>query len=368
MNQADVRRYVERYLDAFSSHISESHPAYLTVKLPVEVDKDIGNRPFYWSWVERMNIPPQPMVLTFVFDPERVPEGVRGEHLHFGAGRLHQIFQSACKHGRFVCLYEERPKPADPASRRSAALTPWLCLNVKVSFVCDKKRDLLLSLGINLYQPRLVHGFYPFLRRLKLAPSIPSYHYLLERRISLEDAAAMAEQEVRRGIDGEDPAWAEQARERLREELEILEEYYRHLPREEAEGGEPKDRDQDADTDEPDVTAQPAGEVVPLPLAGRAPDPPALSSDSVPSPPPTLEEVRASGGRILDFLRLNGIPETPGEAADAGEWKSSTPEEEKARRIAELKWQYEPRIDVRVINGGLFYLFNQPPFTQALPL
>jgi hypothetical protein len=30
----------------------------------------------------------------------------------------------------------------------------------------------------------------------------------------------------------------------------------------------------------------------------------------------------------------------------------------------ELRWQYEPRIEVQVINGGLFFLHNIPPFSS----
>ncbi|MTE25058.1 hypothetical protein GJQ66_12775, partial [Microbacterium sp. ZXX196] len=73
------------------------------------------------------------------------------------------------------------------------------------------------------------------------------------------------------------------------------------------------------------------------------------------------DEYRSSGGRILDFLRANGIQVTPREEINQEEWKKSTPEEEKQRRMDELRWQYEPRIEVHFINGGLFYLYSNPP-------
>ncbi|XOS94158.1 YqhG family protein [Brevibacillus laterosporus] len=90
-----------------------------------------------------------------------------------------------------------------------------------------------------------------------------------------------------------------------------------------------------------------------------------LADDSTPitlSPSPaTMEEHVQKGGRILDFLRLNGIQETPKEQLEQEEWKASSIEEEKERRMSELRWQYEPRVEVKLINGGLFYLFNLPP-------
>lgn len=67
------------------------------------------------------------------------------------------------------------------------------------------------------------------------------------------------------------------------------------------------------------------------------------------------------GGRILDFLRMNGITETPKEEINQAEWTASSLTEEYQRRREELCWQYEPRVEVVVINAGLFYLFNLPP-------
>ncbi|MGD8191600.1 YqhG family protein [Brevibacillus ginsengisoli] len=364
MNQQEVRRYIESYLAAFSTHIVESHPAFVTVKLPDEVDKDIGNRPFYWSWVEKMNIPPQPLILSFLFDEEKKPENFRGEFVHFGSRRLHQIFESTRKHGSFVCLFEQSPLASSAITRahRSTPLTPWLCINVKISFICDKKRDCLLSLGINLHHLRMVDDFYTFLKRLTLSPAIPDYHYTLDRRLSLEHAFDMFNDHVHSFIATQDQKWAEEARRRLSEELEILEAYYTQLELDEKE----KDSREKTQTDttggaqEPDIPTN----AVNLPLEDPSPAPfslPLMSNQQDVSAPVSLEEHRQGGGSILDFLRMNSIPETSKEKIVQQDWKSSSPQEEKNRRMAELKWQYEPRIDVQVINAGLFYLYNEPP-------
>ena len=173
MDQSQVRQYVEKYIHAFGAHVMESHPTFLSVKLTEKMDKDIGNRPFYWSWVEKMGIPAQPMIVTFFFDPENVPQEMKGEILHFGSSRLQQIFRSTRENGKFVCMYEHHPvmqKKGVLSSRRSTPLTPWLNLNVKISFICDKRKDFLLSLGINLHQPRIVQNFTDFVGRLQLSP------------------------------------------------------------------------------------------------------------------------------------------------------------------------------------------------------
>ncbi|WP_019122789.1 YqhG family protein [Brevibacillus massiliensis] len=357
MEQQQMRRFIETYLAAFSAHICESHPDYLTVKLPEAVDKDIGNRPFYWSWIEKMNMPPQPMILTFAFDPDRMPEGVRAELLHLGAGRLQQIFRSAQKHGRFVCMYELAPPVRQSsAKRRSLPLVPWLGVNVKISFICDKKKDLLLYLGVNLHQPKVVFDFYPSVRKLALSPSIPDYFYTLDQRLTLEQAAEWIKQAVDETIEREDHRWAEFARERLAQELDILEAYYTQLTDSEGSSEETASESSSQKTDGPaeDHPGVPgveeAREELPPP-----PSPPAKE-------PVSWEQHQSTGGRILDFLRINGIPVTPKEQIEQTEWRKSTPQEERERRIAELKWQYEPRIEVTLINAGLFYLHSAPSF------
>jgi hypothetical protein len=363
VNQQQVREYVERYLAAFSSHVMESHPDYLTVKLPVEVDKDIGNRPFYWSWVEKMNIPPQPLVLTFAFAPERLPEGMRAEPLLFGTSRLHQMFQSSRKHGRFVCMYERHPQHSAGGQRRSHPLTPWLGVNLKISLLCDKKRDILLYLGVNLHQRQIVQDFFPCLQRLALSPAIPDYCYTLERRVTLQEAFSLLEEEALRLLAKEDQHWAEDARARMEEERAILEAYYSELAAREKERSDEGDGDQSPPVEEESASSakaetETAAEKRESSLTAC---PQAELHQDVPQ---SLEEFRTSGGRILDFLRMNSFPVTPVEEIDQQEWKQSTPQEEKERRLAELLWQYQPRIEVQFVNGGLFYLHSIPPFPR----
>ncbi|QRG69759.1 YqhG family protein [Brevibacillus choshinensis] len=358
MQEQQVRQFVERYLASFSAHIVETHPDYLTVKLPVEVDKDIGNRPFYWSWVEKMNIAYQPLMLTFAFHPDRMPEGLRAEYLHLGAARMQQIFESTKKHGRFLCMYEQKPASPSP-SRRSTPLVPWLGLNLKVSLLCDKKRDILLYLGINMHDPRIVQDFTSFLFRLPLSPTIPDYFYTMDRRITVEQALAMAEQEVNAVLEQEDQNWAAEARSRLQEELEILAAYYEELARREPESAEKHSDDEEAEAD-----CAEAAQAEEQPLS--VPDtPPYAAGQAYVEQPQSFDEFRSSGGRILDFLRANGIQTTPREEINQKEWRKSTPDEERQRRMDELRWQHEPRIEVQFINGGLFYLSSAPPLLST---
>jgi hypothetical protein len=229
-------------------------------------------------------------------------------------------------------------------------------VNVKISFICDKKKDLLLYLGVNLHQPKVVFDFYPSVRKLALSPSIPDYFYTLDQRLTLEQAAEWIKQAVDETIEREDHRWAEFARERLAQELDILEAYYTQLTDSEGSSEETASESSSQKTDGPaeDHPGVPgveeAREELPPP-----PSPPAKE-------PVSWEQHQSTGGRILDFLRINGIPVTPKEQIEQTEWRKSTPQEERERRIAELKWQYEPRIEVTLINAGLFYLHSAPSF------
>lgn len=285
MNQTEIRNYAETYFRAFESKFIETHPAYFSVELPIEVDKDLGNRPFYWTYVEKIGIEPNPLTLTFIFDADRTPEETRGEVLAFGSRRLRQIFDSAKKHGKYVRLYESPSLDNVPRSLASLPLTPWLCVNYKIEFICDQKKDMLLPLGINLISGQISSGLFEKLKTLALTPKLPDYTFTTQPIFSFESAADRLEQRVQSIIDQEDTGWAEQATIRLEEEKGFIESFYS-----EAESNV----DRAKETNEPNIA-----------------------------------EERAKLAK------------------------------EKEMRLKELNWQFEPRIEVSVINSGLFYLRSQ---------
>ncbi|MED0679953.1 YqhG family protein [Aneurinibacillus thermoaerophilus] len=273
MNQAQVRSFLERYFAAHQAHYVEQHPAYFKVELPIEVDKDLGNRPFYWTYVERLNLEPQPMCMTFVFDNASLPEGVNGEDITFGSPRLQQFFASAQRHGRYIRLYEHTDPPN--GSNLHFALTPWLGINYKISFICDRKKDRLLSLGINLIHGQIKENFFDYLEARNILPVLPDYAYTMRPIFSIDSAVQHLERHVQTAIDAEDKTWACEARSRLAAELAQIEHFYARKTATEDKNEEP----------------------------------------------------------VLNH---------------------------KEKRAEELRWQYEPRIEVEIINGGVFYLSHTP--------
>lgn len=264
MNSKQIHKYVERYLDATGCTVMEKSPAHFKVKLSPEADRELTNRPYYWSFVERTGAEPETMSFLFVTDPEKydasaaaAPPPARPndpreagaqaalgrslgfvpgqlgarmprEELSFGSRRLDQLFDASRRGGRYVCLFEQ------PAGRSlhpydSAPYTPWLGVTIKVSFVCDMKREELHAFGVSLATGVCVEGFYDRLLTRKLTPRLPPNIHIAKSTVTVNKAGSIVESALERKLRTYDYTWAAEADERLREELERIAGYYEPL-------------------------------------------------------------------------------------------------------------------------------------------
>ncbi|MBD1371672.1 hypothetical protein IC620_04780 [Hazenella sp. IB182357] len=262
MDQLKVKSFTKRYLTHQGCSIIEEFPSFLTTQLSIEVDKDLLNRPYYWMYVERMQIQPQPATLCLVFDPDQPPTHRNGEYLFFGAPRFRMLLKSAQKQGRFVRLYQEEPNGF--RSNISQAYDQWLCLNFKVSYLCDVKKDRLVSIGIHMHSGEIKDHFYPTIQSIPWTSKLPAHRFTQTPQLTLMEAIGEIEYALQEQLQNEDRTWAEEALERLNFERSLLDIYY------------------------PDNSQQ----------------------------------------------------------------------EEKKQRETEIIWQYHPRIEVTILNAGLFHLLN----------
>lgn len=277
MNTEQIRDYVSRYLESTGSQVLESHPAYVTVKLSPEADKALMNRPYYWSFVERTGAEPETMSLTFVFDQEQydrlqeqsmsrqgqpsqstpaagnqtgspnataagqqsilaryfgispatVHNRARQELITFGSGRLNQIFASAKLKGRYVHLYEQ-PDSQTILPGQSIRYQSYLGVNYKIEYTCDLKRDELHSLAICLSTGEIISGFHEAVEHRPLSPKLPAHTHIGDM-LSLPRAVAELEHYVERYVKSQDHSWADQAEERMADELHRIEHYYQEM-------------------------------------------------------------------------------------------------------------------------------------------
>jgi hypothetical protein len=192
----------------------------MKVQLTVELDKVLMNRPFYWHYLEKTGGTPNPMMLTLVTGQQPAPDG-KGEFIHFGSPRLHQIFASSKKLASFIRLYESVPQQG-----AQVPLIPWLCLNMKVTYQSDKKKDQVLSYGIQLVNGAIEEQFHSRLQRLLLTKRIPDFCYTLSPFIKPESAIKRIETTIQHQIDQEEHKWADEAVSRWKEDEDLLESFY----------------------------------------------------------------------------------------------------------------------------------------------
>lgn len=224
MNQQEIRTYVESFFTLRDCKILESTPSYITVELNPETDKDLSYRPFYWSYVEKMRQTPQLLIKRYIFDPTFPHSEMGDEYLLFGSSRLRQIFLVAKKRGQYIRLYEEHN-----TTFRTEALSPWVMINYKVEYVCDKKKEKLLSYGFNLITGEIYEQFYQFIQKLSLTPKLPAYLFIQSPIYSTYLAIQQIEQNITRELQSEDDSWVKNSISKLEYEKQQTLQYYQEL-------------------------------------------------------------------------------------------------------------------------------------------
>lgn len=220
MQQMQIHKFLERYFLANNCEILDQSPGHLEVQLTAELDKMLMNRPFYWHYLEKTGGVPQPMKMAIITNKEQAPDHINGEQIHFGSPRLHQIFQSTKELGGFIRLYEK------PDQLAPIALHPWICLNIKISFQCDRKKDMILSLGLNLIHGQIVAHFFDELKKKQLTPKIPDYCFTLTPLITPKSGLIRLEKVIIQFIEQQDSTWADEAKKRWEADLALLNRFY----------------------------------------------------------------------------------------------------------------------------------------------
>ncbi|MFD2446037.1 YqhG family protein [Bacillus sp. CGMCC 1.16607] len=224
MQQQEIHKFLEKYFLSNHCEIVDSGNGYLTVQLTIEMDKELMNRPFYWHYLEKTGGIPNPMKLTFITDRQLAPEHVKGEFIHFGSPRLHQIFQSTKKLAGYIRLYENHL-----VKQTQVPLLPWLGLNIKISYQCDRKRDHFKSIGLQLINGQMVEGFHDRLLNMQLTPKIPDYSYTLSPLVMPRSGVFRIENYFKQQIEKEDHTWASEAVTRWEKDLKLLNHFYEDL-------------------------------------------------------------------------------------------------------------------------------------------
>jgi hypothetical protein len=225
VQQQEIHNFLVKYFTANQCEILENTGSYLTVQLTIELDKELMNRPFYWHYLEKTGGVPNPMKLTLITDQKKTPDDIKGEVIHFGSPRLHQIFNSTKNLAGYIRLYEDH----QATMGQQVPLRPWLGMNVKISYQCDRKRDVFRSIGLQLINGQIIENFHDELIRLQLARKIPDYSFTLSPLIMPNSGVTRIQNMIRSNILEEDHSWANEARERWSKDLRLLEHFYEEV-------------------------------------------------------------------------------------------------------------------------------------------
>lgn len=222
MYPQQIHRYLRQFFTENDCSILKDHDHYMDVQLTIDMDKKIMNRPYYWAYVESTNGEPNPALLTFITDKNKLVEDVQGEVVHFGSPRLSQLFQVTKEMGAYVQMYEK----VVSGVRMQTILTPWLGVNYKVSYCSDQTKESLYSLGINLMTGKVVDGFQESLREVDLAKTMSenafNLPYTIKPMRGLERLDAIIDDIIKR----DDHRWAEEAKRRWHKDRDVLEFFY----------------------------------------------------------------------------------------------------------------------------------------------
>lgn len=222
MYPQQIHGYLHKFFDENKCHIVKNHDHYMTVQLTVEMDKKIMNRPYYWQYLENTNGVPNPALITFITDQNKLNENIKGEVVHFGSPRLNQLFKATKDLGAYVQMFE---KVLDrPAAK--TILTPWLGVNYKVSYYCDQTKEMLHSLGINLITGQLVEGFHEMLTGIELDSTLSVDAFGLPYIIKPPRGLERLDMVVEKIINDDNHTWADEANERWQRDREVLEHFY----------------------------------------------------------------------------------------------------------------------------------------------
>lgn len=231
LSPEEIRRFAVSYFEAVGAAVLEQSPAHIRVLVPAEVDKELTDRPFYWMWVEATGQTVEPAPMTFVFDPDAFESGDEAaEWLAPGSFRLQKMFDSACRRGSCVRMYERESGPG--------ALIPVLLVYYTASYIADNRMDRMAAVGIDLTDGRIFHDPEGRCPDLPLSEKPPAGRSVVEPRLDWQTAWNLFCAAVRLQLSHDDHTWARQAWERRRREEENLERYYRQLL---SERGEQKD-------------------------------------------------------------------------------------------------------------------------------
>lgn len=244
----DRLRFCDEYFTAVGAETTYSAHHYREYLLPLDVDKELTDRPFYWMWAEKTGQAITPTTLRLAFDEEtqqyqnsrhreealakvNINEMSPMERMFFrppttelvnlGSFRLNKLHQSLENRGKFACVVPTNTTDA-------MKFVPWLVLNGLITYRCDSLEQSWFSIGVCMMNGQSVEGFFDNIKRIPMRLCTPST-LLRHSKLSLHQAIEKGKFAVEQIANRQPKDWASQAGERLHHELLQVDTYYRSI-------------------------------------------------------------------------------------------------------------------------------------------
>lgn len=238
--------FCDTYFQAVGAKARQHSDMYQEYVLPLDIDKELTDRPFYWMWVEKTNQTVEPTTLRLAFtDAAKMREDERmmrehqlelenhppqspyermfkrapqAELVNLGSFRLNKICESAMTRGQFACV---KPAHASPLTKT----IPWLMLNGMIQYVTDSMQEEWFSVGVCLLNRQTLWNFYDHVQHIEMNSCNPK-PLLDQASISPADATRIAKQAVEHRLQLREHTWAQDAQTKLVDDLAQLDTYY----------------------------------------------------------------------------------------------------------------------------------------------
>lgn len=218
MTITNLNRFLHHFFTSHHCPIIENRNGILKVQLTEEMDMALMNRPFYWHYVNKMGQKGNPMQLTLITNPDKREE--KGEWIHYGSPRLHQLLNHLKDNERFTKLYQKMEVT------KNIPLYPWLVLNIKISYQGKQKKDEILSIGLQLVNGNMRMEMMDYLKRIPLQMTISDYCYTISPIIMLRSGFLRIEKVILNYLEAQDYTWAQESLQTLEDERKILKYFF----------------------------------------------------------------------------------------------------------------------------------------------
>lgn len=217
-NNLNVKQFLYDYFQNYQCTINQLSNDEWMIPLTKELDIALMNRPFYWQYIEAMQLEGDPLKLHMTFQPKM--NGNHIEWVHIGSPIMNKIINHLERACRFTRLYET------VQTEKQTMLHPWLVLNLIIRYRGINLKEEMMSIGLNLINGTFQLQMMDTLLQKNFSKTISSYCFKVSPIIKVESGYKRIQSFIHTYIMQGDLSWVDESNKQLEEELSLLDQFY----------------------------------------------------------------------------------------------------------------------------------------------